>query len=229
MNNKNMYSRAEENEVKLFIEYLKQDFNNNSQMSGEIISISSDEEAVILKKPKLEKVPTPSLKNFTKFKAPGDGHCITHCFAKRFEESSSHVLQRLWNEINNRIDVYMQFGEYDTPDTLRNELSKYTFDKSYGHDTADLVIEALSNIFKCNVLIHDKEIQENPQSTVGECFLNTMHLLKSNDHYDLLVERRSDDVLVKNESLSSITDERLVTNILYRICCIKELFKNDAT
>ena len=126
--------------------------------------------------------------NFAIKKMPGDGHCLIHCFATAFNEAKEFVLQRLWTEISNNVDEYQSFGEYGSTEELISELGKYAFDKGYAHDTADLVIESLSKIYKCRVFLHLEKPQKNPNGIVGERFdANPIHLLKTKEHYDLLV------------------------------------------
>ena len=49
----------------------------------------------------------------------GDGHCMIHWFSKRFNESTEQVLERLWEEIINIINVQLEFGEYNSLDALK--------------------------------------------------------------------------------------------------------------
>ena len=49
--------------------------------------------------------------DFVPMKMPTDGHWVTHCFSKRFNESAAQFLEKLWEEIVNRIDKYIEFGE----------------------------------------------------------------------------------------------------------------------
>ena len=62
----------------------------------------------------------------------------------------------------------MDLGVYLSPDELRIESLKYIFDKSHEFDTADLVYEALSRIYKCRVFIHQDKPEASPTGHVGE-------------------------------------------------------------
>ena len=74
-------------------------------------------------------------------KAKGDGHCLVHCFAKRFNEANELELEKLWDEMNENFELYIRFGVYESPEDSRIELAKYTFSKNYSNDTADLAIK----------------------------------------------------------------------------------------
>ena len=99
----------------------------------------------------------------------------------------------------------MEFGTYLLPDELRSELSKYIFDKSYEFDTADLVFEALSKIYKCRVFILQDKPEASPTGHVGETLTNTIHLLHQKNYYDLLKLRN------QNKTPESVSRERLAT------------------
>ena len=79
-------------------------------MDGDTIFIPSFDEDIFTKKTRLEEI-IIGLVVFVPIKMPENGHCVIHCFSKRFNESIEQVLERLWEEIISRIDVYMQFGE----------------------------------------------------------------------------------------------------------------------
>ena len=44
----------------------------------------------------------------------GDGHCWVHCFTKRFNKATELVLERLWHEMNENIELYIRFGVYES-------------------------------------------------------------------------------------------------------------------
>ena len=48
----------------------------------------------------------------------GHDHCLVHCFAKRFNEATELVLEKLWHEMNEDIELYIRFGVYESPDDL---------------------------------------------------------------------------------------------------------------
>ena len=60
---------------------------------------------------------------------------MVHCFAKRFNEATELVLEKLWHEMNESIELCIKFGVYESPEDLRIELLKYTFSKNYSNDT----------------------------------------------------------------------------------------------
>ena len=142
------------------------------------------------------------------WKAPGNGHCVIHCFGEQFDKGMEFVLQCLWYEISNSSHIYMEFGTYSSSDKLRSHLSKYIFDKSYECDTADLVFKALSRIYKCRVFIHQDKPEAIPTGCAGETFTNTIHLLHQKDHYDLLKLRNQnkapESVTISQESLATL-------------------------
>ena len=47
----------------------------------------------------------------------------------------------------------MKFGEYENSEQLLQCLQQYIFDKSYDHDTVDLVLKALSEIYMYRIFI----------------------------------------------------------------------------
>ena len=72
---------------------------------------------------------------------------MVHCFAKRFNVATELVLEKLLLEMNKKIELYIRFGVYESPEDLRIELAKYTFSKNYSNDTADLIIETLAKVY----------------------------------------------------------------------------------
>ena len=111
---------------------------------------------------------------------------MVHCFAKRFNEATELVLEKLWHEINENIELYIRLGVYESPEDLRIELAKYTFSKNYSNDTVDLIIEALAKVYEARVFIHVDKIQQHPENNVGADFPNLIYLVKTGHHYDLL-------------------------------------------
>ena len=136
---------------------------------------------------------------FHLYKARGDGHCLVYCFAKRFNEATELVLEKFWHEMNGNIKLYMRFGVYESPEDLRIELAKYTFNKNYSNDTADLIIEALAKVYEARVFIHVDKIQQHPESNVGVDFPTFIHLIKTGQHYDLLKQTIDVDDLPCND------------------------------
>ena len=73
---------------------------------------------------------------------------MVHCFAKRFNDATELVREKIWNEMNENIELYIRFGVYASPEDLQIELAKYSFSKNYSNDTADLIIEALAKVYE---------------------------------------------------------------------------------
>ena len=103
---------------------------------------------------------------------------MVYYFAKGFNETTELVLEKLWHEMSENIELYIRFGVYESPEDLRIELAKYTFSKNYSNDTADLIIEALANVYEARVFIHVDKIQQHPQNNVGGDFPNITHSSK---------------------------------------------------
>ena len=110
---------------------------------------------------------------------------MVHCFTKRFNETTELVLENLWHEMNESIELYIRFGVYESPEDLRIELAKYTCSKNYSNDTTDLIIEALAKVYEAQV-IHVDKIRQHPENNIGVDFSNIIHLIKTGQHYDLL-------------------------------------------
>ena len=119
-------------------------------------------------------------------KARADGHCLVHCFVKRFNETTELVLEKLWHEMNGNIELYIRFGVHESLEDLRIELAKYTRSKNYPNDTADLFIEALAKVYEARVFIHVDKIRHYPENNIGVNFSNIIHLIKTGQHYDLV-------------------------------------------
>ena len=111
---------------------------------------------------------------------------MVYCFAKRFNEATELVLEKLWHEMNENIELYIRFGVYESPEDLRIELAKYTFSKTYSNDTVNLILEAPAKVYEARVFIHVDKIQQHPENNVGVDFPNIIHLVKAGQHYDLL-------------------------------------------
>ena len=56
---------------------------------------------------------------------------MVYCFAKRFNEVTELVLEKLWHEMNEKINLYIRFWMYKSPEDLRIDLAKYPFSKNY--------------------------------------------------------------------------------------------------
>ena len=60
--------------------------------------------------------------SFHLWKIPGDGHCITNCFAIHFDEPLDTVLDRLDNEFRENISFYRDFSHFS-----EDEIKFYVF------------------------------------------------------------------------------------------------------
>ena len=131
---------------------------------------------------------------------------MVHCFAKRFNEATELVLEKLWHEMNENIELYIKFGVYESPEDLRIELAKYTFSKNYSNDTADLIIKALAKVYEAQVFIHVDKMQQHSENNVGVDFPNIIHLIKTGQHYDLLKQTIDVDDLPFNDEEKEESD-----------------------
>ena len=66
-------------------------------------------------------------------------------------------------------------------------MEKYVFDKAYRDCIAYLVLEFLSKVYKCRAFLRNDRHQENPLGTIDETFTSSIHLLGTNDRYNLLL------------------------------------------
>ena len=124
---------------------------------------------------------------------------MVYYFAKGFNETTELVLEKLWHEMSENIELYIRFGVYESPEDLRIELAKYTFSKNYSNDTADVIIKALAKVYEARVFIHLDKIKQNPENNVGVDFPNIIHLIKTGEHYDLLKQTIDVDDLPCND------------------------------
>ena len=131
---------------------------------------------------------------------------MIHCFAKRFKEATKLVLENLWHEMNENIELYIRFGVYESPGDLRIKLANYTFSKNYSSDTADLIIEALAKVCEARVFIHVDKIQQHPENNAGMDFPNIIHLIKIGQHYGLLIQTIDVDDLPCNDEEKEESD-----------------------
>ena len=88
-----------------------------------------------------------------------------HCFTKRFNEATELMLEKLWHEMNEDIELYIRFGVYESPENFRIELAKYTFSKTIPMTLP--IIEALAKVCEARVFIHVDKIQQHPENNVG--------------------------------------------------------------
>lgn len=159
---------------------------------ADVIEISSGEEEVIVSPSKKSKIKEESDVSFTVKTITGDGHCIINCFSSFFKKESSEVLNLLWNEFQIHLDTYMQFGEYKSTAELLKSLENYIFNKVYNSDTVDLVLEALSKIFKHRVFIFQDSLSSAPLGVIGEKYNRCINLLKTGEHYNLVLTSKEE-------------------------------------
>ena len=131
---------------------------------------------------------------------------MVHYFTKRFNEATEQVLEKLWHEMNENIELYLRFGVYESPGDLRIELANYTFSENYSNDTADLIIEALAKVYEAQVFIHVDKMQQHSENNVGVDFPNIIHLIKTEQHYDLLKQTIDVDDLPFNDEEKEESD-----------------------
>ena len=103
------------------------------------------------------------------------------------------MLHLLWDEFQTHVDTYMQFGEYKNTTELLKALENYIFNKVYNNDAVDLVLEALSKIFKHRVFIFQDSLTNAPLGVVGEKYNRCINLLKCGDHYNLILSNNDDE------------------------------------
>lgn len=87
----------------------------------------------------------------------GDGHCILYATSVSLrkcgvgEFTSDEVGRKLAMEICTNSSYYKQF--VTSKSDIEAHILRYIFDKTYNNETCDLIINALSNVFKVNVNI----------------------------------------------------------------------------
>lgn len=168
-------------------------------MLSTVIEISSSEEDEIVenlsKKPKVE--------DFTVHRVDGDGHCIINCFVTFLKKDKNEILDILWNEFRENVNTYIQFGEYTSTNELLECLQEYVHNRKYNQDTVDLVLEALSKVFLLRIFIFEGSLNNDPLGVIGEKFTKCINLIKSGDHYNLVV------------SSTKTNDKRLVFMLIF--------------
>ena len=104
-------------------------------------------------------------------KETGDGHCILHAVREEMRHrnvkaipSNSELLTMIKYEVLNNLDYYGKFINSADVDFV-HELERYADQKSYGSDTNNLVLSAISNLLKCNIML----LREGPKELFLEC------------------------------------------------------------
>ena len=112
----------------------------------------------------------------------GNGHCILNCFATHFQESAGFVITRLRKEmLLKNMDMYVKFSELSS-DEIYFELEHYTNTRlrHYNTTTVDMVLDALSKIYQCHILIL---LSENSViDLIGNQFSDKVYLFRNGDH-----------------------------------------------
>ena len=108
--------------------------------------------------------------------------------------------------MNKNIELYILFGEYESPEKLRNELAKYTFNKKCPNYTIYLIIEILAKAYESRVFIHVDKIQQNSENNVAVDFPNIIHLIKTGQYYNLLKRTIDFDDLPCNDKEKEESD-----------------------
>ena len=56
---------------------------------------------------------------------PGDGHCISHCFARHFVEPLNVILKRLKSEFHKNIDIIYKEFSVSPKEVVLHEVDEY--------------------------------------------------------------------------------------------------------
>ena len=157
---------------------------------GQLVVDFSDEEdeVTVTKNPKLEESFVAKKDVFFIIKSvPGDGHRIVNCFSTLLGRATSEVLNELWQDFLDNVEKYMKFGEYENSEQFLWWFQQCVFDKTYDHDTNDLVLEALSKIYKHWIFLFENSIDNPPCRVIGQKFTKCINFIKRGDHYNLVV------------------------------------------
>ena len=73
--------------------------------------------------------------------------------------SNSQLLTMIKFEVLNNLDYRDKFISSADVDFV-HELERYADQKSYGSDTNDLVLSAISNLLKCNIMLLREDLKE---------------------------------------------------------------------
>ena len=142
-----------------------------------------DDSEPTIKRFKVEQLSIPG--NEMIVTVPGDGHCISHCIAKHFEEPLELVLGKLRNEFHSNIAFYSEFSEL-SPGEILQEVDEYVKKNTYNRTTVDIFLHAFSKIYKTKVAIRQAG---NVTLFFGEEYENEIVLSKSRDHFNLVTTK----------------------------------------
>ena len=125
-----------------------------------VIEISSGEDGdLLIIKTKSVKLEKEENVNFTVKTIPGDRHCIVNCVSMFLGKDTSEILSLLRNKFQENIHLYMVFSEYKSTEELLKSL-EYIFNKSYNHDTVNLVFEALSKSLPTTTVMSYRRLKD---------------------------------------------------------------------
>lgn len=121
---------------------------------------------------------------------PGDGHCISHCFSKHFNQPLDEVLKCLQNEFYDNIQHYEEFSLFSSKEEILQEVKEYIKSNRYNNETADMFLHAFSRAYRVNVKVF--QVYDGVLFIDGG-FNQTIKLQKRRDHYNLYKSRNKED------------------------------------
>ena len=74
---------------------------------------------------------------------PGDGHCISHCFLKHFNQPLNEVLKCLKNDFISNVQHYEEFSDSLSKEEILQTVDEYIKSKKYNNGTTDLCTPCL--------------------------------------------------------------------------------------
>ena len=118
----------------------------------------------------------------------GDGLCIAQSFSKHFKLPLDQVLDQLYWEFWESIDIYASFLEL-TKENILGEVYSYVTEKCYNSSTGDLFLEGFPWIYECKVIVIDSD-EDIDDLVIGEENMEkVIRLHRSKEHFSLLVNR----------------------------------------
>ena len=115
----------------------------------------------------------------------GDKDCIVGCFAEHFGETVENIFSKLEEFVTN-VESYLRFGD-STHEQIAREFIEFAGLQECRGIIGSYVLEALAFIFRCRVFVFDETLEREAEVIVGESLENTIFLLNTKDHYDLVV------------------------------------------
>ena len=120
---------------------------------------------------------------------PGDGHCISHCFSKHFNQPLNEVLKCLKNEFISNLQHYEEFSDSLSKEEILQTVDQYIKSKKYNNGTIDLFVHAFSKAYRVNVEL----FQADGVLFIDGGFNQSIKLQKRGDHY-LFKSRNKEDI-----------------------------------